>query len=161
LSGKRAGDSLRRVAMYWVVAFVPVAMIVLVPQLVVQDGGLHLSSAAAVGGLLGGQWSDLLTWRPGLPPNLTVELLFAGLTRIMDPNWALKLVVVVALLGFAAAAAALARAVGSPPHYAVLLLPFAMNLLVMLGSSDSSARCHWPCTPWPWCCGPQARGAGC
>lgn len=119
--------------LYWVLAAVPVVVVLFVPQLVLQDGGLHLASASAFEGLLSGRWPELLSWRPGLPPNLLVELLLLGLLQLVDPNWALRIVTVLALGGFAAAGAVLARVVRAPMGSAILLLPFAMNFPLLLG----------------------------
>lgn len=118
---------------YWSVALVPVAFVLLLPALVLQDGGLHLSSAAVLEGLLTGRWTELIDPRPGLPPNLLVELLMLGLIQFLDPNWALRVVVVLALLAFAAAGQMFVRSVGAPVVAAMLFLPFAMHYMLFLG----------------------------
>ena len=115
------------------VAAVPVVVVLLPVQLVVMDGGLHLSSSVAFRSLVAGQWPELLSWRPGLPPNLTVELLLAGVTDHVDPDIAIRAVVVLGLVGFAVAAVVLVRAAGAPTWTALLVLPLQMNAMVMVG----------------------------
>lgn len=133
MASARQHRDLRAETLFWVVAAIPVSLVLLVPQLVVQDGGLHLASAAAMEGLLVGRWPDLLVARPGLHPNLLVELLLLALVQVLDGNWALRVVVVLALVGFAAAGRAIARASGAPIWAALLFLPFAMHYMVLLG----------------------------
>ncbi|MHC1562732.1 hypothetical protein ACR9E3_27530 [Actinomycetospora sp. C-140] len=116
-----------------VVAAVPVVAVLLPAQLVVMDGGLHLSSSVALRSTVTGRWPELLSWRPGLPPNLTVELLMAALSGLVDPDVAVRAVVVLALVGFAVAAVVLVRAAGAPPWTALLVLPMQMNAMVMVG----------------------------
>jgi hypothetical protein len=72
-------------------------------------------------------------WRVVLAPNLTVEAALAALINVVDPNTALRLMVLAALLGFAVAAVLLVRAAGAPTWTAVLLLPVQTNTTVMLG----------------------------
>ncbi len=120
--------------LYWSLSAVPVAVVLALPATVVGAAGLHLASAAALNGLIDGRWPNLLHWVPTVHPNLGVEALLAGLIRIMDPGWAVRLVVCVALVGFSLAAAALARSVGAPLMAAVLFLPFQANYLFNEGS---------------------------
>src|SRR4051794_35156163 len=80
------------------VAAVPVVVVLLPAQLVVMDGGLHLSSSVALRGMLAGRWPELLTSRPGLPPNLLVELLLAGTSGVLDGDVVVRGTVVLALV---------------------------------------------------------------
>jgi hypothetical protein len=120
-------------AIFWAIAFVPVAVVLTTPHLVVEDGGLHLSNAIALRGLVDGWFSPLLSWRPVLSPNMTVEILLAALTTVLSGDAALKLVVVVGLLGYALSIAALMRAVRLPIYFGMPLLAFQMHYFVMLG----------------------------
>lgn len=112
---------------FWLVAAAPCIAVLALPELVVQDGGLHLSSATALGELFAGDFRDVIEVRAVVPPNLTVEVLLLGLLHVMGPGWALKLVVVAVLAGFAAAARYLVVAAGASGPWALLLLPFAWN----------------------------------
>jgi hypothetical protein len=103
------------------------------PHIVVEDGGLHLSNAMALRGLIGGWFPSMVSWRPVLAPNTTVEIVLAVLTTVMSGNLALKVVIAVGLLGFAFAVFALMRAVRLPVYFGIPLLVFEMHYLVMLG----------------------------
>jgi hypothetical protein len=120
-------------AVFWAIACVPIAVVLTTPHFVVQDGGLHLSSAVALRGLIGDWFPSLLGWRPVLSPNMTVEAVLAGLTSIVSADVALKLVVVIGLIGYAVAIAALMRAAGLPLYLGIPLLAFEMHYFVMLG----------------------------
>lgn len=109
------------------VAAVPVVVVMLPTQLVVMDGGLHLSSSVALRGMLAGAWPGLLEWRPGLPPNLLVELALAATSGVVDGDVVVRATVVLALVGFAAGAIALVRAAGAPTWTVLLLLPVQMS----------------------------------
>ncbi|MDT7580884.1 MAG: hypothetical protein QOK35_2148, partial [Pseudonocardiales bacterium] len=124
---------------FLIVALAPVLAVLAVPIQVLDDAGLHLASADALQYTLTGEFADVLTWRPGLPPNLTVELIFLGLLQLLSPIWALKVVVAGLLGGFAYAARRLVVAAGAPGPWAVLLLPFAWHHLVALGFLGFSA----------------------
>jgi hypothetical protein len=124
-----------------VVALAPVVAILTLPILVLQDGGLHLASASALQYLLTGDFDDVLTWRPGLPPNLTAELVLLGLMQVLPPSWALKLLVAAILVGFTVAARKLVVATGVPGPWAVVVLPFAWNRLLAMGFLGFSAAC--------------------
>lgn len=102
-------------------------------QLVLMDGGLHLSSAAAVRGLAAGRWTDLLTWKVVVAPNLLVEVLTFGLATWLDGDVVVRGVAILLVLGFSAAVLGLARAVGAPLWTATLALPFAANVALMAG----------------------------
>lgn len=124
---------------FLVVALAPVLAVLAVPIPVLDDAGLHLASADALQYTLTGEFADVLTSRPGLPPNLTVELIFVGLLQMLPPVWAVKVVVAGILGGFAYAARRLVVAAGAPGPWAVLLLPFAWHHLVALGFLGFSA----------------------
>ncbi|MEJ2862469.1 hypothetical protein [Actinomycetospora flava] len=115
------------------VAAVPVVVVLLPAQLVVMDGGLHLSSSVALRGMLAGRWPDLLVWHPGLPPNLLVELLLGATSGVLDADVVVRGTVVLALVGFAAGAVALVRAAGAPTWTALLLLPVQMSASLLVG----------------------------
>ncbi|GAA4903481.1 hypothetical protein EV188_10419 [Actinomycetospora succinea] len=115
------------------VAAVPVVVVLLPAQLVVMDGGLHLSSSVALRGMLGGQWPDLLVWRPGLPPNLLVELLLGATSGVLDADVVVRGAVVLALVGFAVAAVVVVHAAGAPTWTALLLLPVQMSASLLVG----------------------------
>jgi hypothetical protein len=120
-------------AMFWAIACVPVAVVLATPRLVVQDGGLHLANAVAFRGLMSDWFPSLVSWRPVLSPNMTVEVFLAGLTSIVSADTALRLVVVIGLIGYAVAVAALIHAVGLPAYAGIPLLVFEMHYFVMLG----------------------------
>ncbi|WP_018331562.1 hypothetical protein [Actinomycetospora chiangmaiensis] len=115
------------------VTAVVVAGLAIPRQLVLMDGGLHLSSATALRGLVDGRWGDLLTWRPVLAPNLTVEALALVLTPVLDGDVVVRGLAVVVVLGFSGAVLLLARAAGAPWWSATLALPFAANVSLMAG----------------------------
>jgi hypothetical protein len=125
----RPGSDRCGILVYWILACVPVAVVLAVPALALTDGGMHLESAEAFDGLIAGRWTGLVHWTGTLPPNLLVELVLGFLVRIMDPEWALRLVACALLLGFAAAAAALVKALRAPTIAAILFLPFQANYL--------------------------------
>jgi hypothetical protein len=114
---------------YWVLAAIPVAVTLFLPALVITDGGLHLESAVALNGLVDGRWTGLVNWTGTVPPNLLVEVALAVLIRIMDPEWALRLVACVLLLGFAAGARAVVKALKAPAAAGILFLPFEAHYL--------------------------------
>ena len=120
-------------ATFWVIALVPVVVFLTTPRIVLQDGGLHLANAVAWRGLIENWFPSLLSWRAILPPNLTVEVVLAGLTTIVSADTALRLVIVIGLLGYALAVAALIRAAGLPAYMGIPLLAFEMHYFVMLG----------------------------
>jgi hypothetical protein len=103
------------------------------PRIVVQDGGLHLSNAVALRGLIEGWFPSLLSWREILSPNMTVEVVLAGLTSVLSADLALRLIIVIGLVGYAFAIAALVRAAGMPAYLGIPLLAFEMHYFVMLG----------------------------
>lgn len=121
---------------FWLVALAPVLAIVVLPRLVVQDGGLHLTAATALGQLWSGDFAGSIEFRPGLPPNTVLELVLLGLLQIFSAGVALKIVVAALLLGFALAARSLVTAAGAPAPWAVLLLPFAWNRPLAWGFLD-------------------------
>lgn len=125
----RQGSDRWGVLVYWILACIPVAVVLAVPALAITDGGLHLESAQAFDGVIAGRWTGLVHWTGTLPPNLLVELVLGLLVRIMDPEWALRLVACALLLGFAAAAAALVKALRAPAIAGILFLPFEANYL--------------------------------
>ena len=84
-------------------------------------------------GLIEHSFPSLLSWRAILPPNLTVEVVLAGLTTVVSADTALRLVIVIGLLGYAFAIAALIRAAGLPAYMGIPLLAFEMHYFVMLG----------------------------
>ena len=77
--------------------------------------------------------SSLVSWRPVLAPNMTVEIVLAALTMVMSGDLALKVVIVVGLVGYAVAVAALMRAAHMPVYFGIPLLAFEMHYFVMLG----------------------------
>ena len=79
----------------------PLLVVLTTPHIVVEDGGLHLSNAMALRGLIGGWFPSMVSWRPVLAPNMTVEIVLAVLTTVMSGDLALKVVIAVGLLGFA------------------------------------------------------------
>ena len=103
------------------------------PHIVVEDGGLHLSNAMAFRGLIGGWFPSMVSWRPVLAPNMTVEIALAALTTVMSGDLALKVVIAVGLLGYAFAVAALMRATRLAVYFGIPLLAFEMHYFVMLG----------------------------
>ena len=123
----------------WVVALAPVLAVLTVPILVLEDGGLHLTSASSLEYLLTGRFSDVLAWRPGVPPNLTVEIVLLGLLQVLPPIWALKVVVAAVLVGFALAARRLVVAGGATAAWATVLLPFAWHRPLAMGFLGFSA----------------------
>lgn len=137
-SRRRDLDRLGAIA-YWTLAAVPVVVTLFLPALALTDGGLHLASATAVNGLLDGRWPGLVQWTASLPPNVTMEALLAVLIRVMDAEWALRLVACLLLLGFAAAAAALVRALGAPTVAAMLFLPFQAHAMFQTGQLGFTA----------------------
>ena len=124
---------------FLVVAAAPVVALLAVPIPVLDDAGLHLASAAALQYTLTGQFGDVLTWRPGLPPNLTAEIVLLGLLQLLAPVWALKALIAAIVLGFAFAARRLVTAAGAAAPWAVLLLPFAWHRMLALGFLGFSA----------------------
>jgi len=124
---------------FWVVAAAPVVAVLLLPELVLQDGGLHLSSATTLGQVFTGEYGGIIEWRPGVPPNLTVELVLLGLLHVLDAGLALKVLVCALLIGFAMAARSLVVAAGAPAPWAVLLLPFAWHRPLAMGFLDFCA----------------------
>jgi hypothetical protein len=52
-------------------------------------------------GLIEHWFPSLLSWRAILPPNMTVEVVLAGLTTVVSADTALRLVIVIGLLGYA------------------------------------------------------------
>lgn len=124
---------------FWIVAVAPVLSVIALPVVVLQDGGLHLSAATALGELLADGFSDVIVWRPGIPPNITVEFALLGLLQVLPPVWALKLLVAAILMGFAFAARLLVTAAGVPGPWAMLLLPFAWNRPLAWGFLGFSA----------------------
>src|SRR4051812_5390726 len=97
-------------AAFWCLAAVPVIVILAMPRIVVQDGGLHMSSAMALRGLIEGWFPSLLDWRPILTPNMTVEAVLAALSTVFSADVSMRIVLIVGLIGYAAAVAALMRA---------------------------------------------------
>jgi hypothetical protein len=124
---------------FWLVALAPVLAVLTLPIMVVDDGPLHVSSAAALDYQINGTFGDVLTWRAILPPNLTAELALIGLLHIASPVWALKVFVVAVLVGFALAARRLITATGVAAPWAVLLLPFAWHRSLAAGFLGFSA----------------------
>jgi hypothetical protein len=120
-------------ATFWLIAAVPLLVLLTTPHVVVEDGGLHLSNAMALRGLIEGWFPSLVSWRPVLAPNMTVEIVLAALTTVMSGNLALKVVIAVGLLGYAFAVAALMRAAHLPVYYGIPLLALEMHYFVMLG----------------------------
>lgn len=108
----------------------------MLPRLVVQDGGLHLTAATALGQLRSGDFAASIEFRPGLPPNTVLELVLLGLLQVFSAGVALKIVVAALLVGFALAARSLVTAAGAPAPGAVLLLPFAWNRPLAWGFLD-------------------------
>jgi hypothetical protein len=123
---------------FWLVALAPVAAVLLVPVLVVQDGALHVSSADALGQLASGRFDDVITGRPGVPPNIVAELLLWALIHLVGATWGLKILVAGILIGFALAARFLVASAGAAPEWAVLLLPFAWHRPLAWGFTDYS-----------------------
>jgi hypothetical protein len=121
------------VVLYWAIAAVPVVVVLAVPQLVLEDGGLHLSNATALRGLIHGWWPDLLTWRAALNPNTTGELSLLGLTSFLGPDAALRIATIMGMLGYAGAVAMLVRALKLPLFTGLLLLPLEMSFPTMMG----------------------------
>ena len=121
------------VVAYWALAAIPVVITLLLPSLVLTDGGMHLASATALNGLVDGQWPGLVEWTGTLPPNLLVELVLAGLIRFMDPMGALQLVAAALLIGFAAGVRAVVRSLRAPAVAGILFLPFQANFLFEVG----------------------------
>ena len=112
---------------------VPLLVVVTTPHIVVEDGGLHLSNAMALRGLVEGWFPSLVSWRPVLAPNSIVEIVLAGLTTVMSGDVALKVIIGVGLVGYAIAVAALMRAAHLPLCFGIPLLAFEMHYFVMLG----------------------------
>jgi hypothetical protein len=113
---------------------VPVLAVLTVHPLVLQDGGLHLSNAVAWRGLVNGWWPGLLEWRTLLAPNMTVELALLGLTHLLSGDAAVRIVVAIGLVGYAAAVAVLMRVLRLSLWLGIPLLAFQMNFLLMMGS---------------------------
>ncbi|HEY5185764.1 MAG TPA: hypothetical protein VIM19_12850 [Actinomycetes bacterium] len=124
---------------FWVVALAPVLVVLLLPRVVLQDGGLHLSAANALSMQLRGELGDVITWRAGLPPNLLSEVALLALLQVLPASWALKVLVAGILVGFAVAARSVVSATGAAAPWAALLLPFAWNRTLAWGFLDYSA----------------------
>lgn len=120
-------------AIFWAIALIPVLVLLTTPHVVVEDGGLHLSNAVALRGLIEGWFPSLLSWRPVLSPNITVEIVLTALTSFVSGDVALKVVLAVGLVGYAAAVAALMRAARLPVYFGIPLLAYEMHYFVMLG----------------------------
>lgn len=120
-------------AIFWGIAVIPFIVLVTTPHIVVEDGGLHLSNAVALRGLVDGWFPSLITWRPVLSPNITVEIALAALTAVVSGDVALKVVIGIGLIGYAIAVAVLMRAVHRPVYFGIPLLAFEMHYFVMLG----------------------------
>jgi hypothetical protein len=120
-------------------ALTPMVAMLAIPIPVLDDVGLHLASASALGYQMDGEFADVLSWRPGLPPNLTVELALRALLWVLPPVWAAKTLVAAVLIGFAWAARRLVVAAGVAAPWALALLPFAWHRPLALGFLDFSA----------------------
>lgn len=119
--------------MFWIIALVPAIVLVSNPHVVVEDGGLHLSNAMALRGLIDGWFPSLIGWRAVLAPNIVVEFTLTALTAVVTADVALKVVIVVGLVGYAISVAALMRAARLPVYFGIPLLAFEMHYFVMLG----------------------------
>ncbi|GAB91324.1 hypothetical protein [Gordonia rhizosphera] len=117
---------------FWMIAMIPVIVVLIPNNLVLQDGGLHIDSSTALRGLINGWFPNLLEWQ-SLSPNTTVEALLALLTSYLSADVSLRLVAVLGLFGFAWGVVALMRAIGRPVVVGVVLLPFQMSSIFMLG----------------------------
>ena len=53
---------------FWGISAVPVIVVLALPVLVLEDGGLHISNAVATNGLIRDWWPALLEWRPPFFP---------------------------------------------------------------------------------------------
>lgn len=118
---------------FWLIAAVPVIVVLIVPALVVQDGGLHISNAVALQGLIEGRWPLELEWRTALAPNTTVELALLGLIQLTSADIAVRVIVVLTMLAHAMVVALLTRALRIPLYAGIPLLLFQMNFLLMMG----------------------------
>lgn len=124
---------------FWAAALAPALFVLTLPAVPLQDGGLHLSSATALQQVAGGEFPTVLQWRPGLPPNLTVEIVLAGLLSVVPPGPALKAVVVAVLVLFALGARSVVSAAGVAGPWAILVLPLAWHRPLAMGFLGFSA----------------------
>ena len=108
-------------------------MVLTTPHIVVEDGGLHLSNAMALRGLIDGWFPSLVSWRPVLSPNITVEIVLAALTTVISGDPGVEGGHRCRSLGYAFAVAALMRAARLPVYFGIPLLAFEMHYFVMLG----------------------------
>jgi hypothetical protein len=118
---------------FWAIAIVPVIVVMTTPHVVVQDGGLHFANTVALRGLFEHWFPNYLTARPTLQPNITVEGALTLLTMVTSADNALKIVLILGLLGYAVAVATLARFAGLPLILGIPLLAFEMHSLVIFG----------------------------
>ena len=118
---------------FWAISAVPVIIVVTLPTLVLEDGGLHISNAVAMNGLIRGWWPAVVEWRPALLPYLTSELSLTGLIQVVDGDTALKVVAAIGLIAYSLGVASLMRAVRLPLAAGIPLLAFEMSYLFMLG----------------------------
>jgi hypothetical protein len=131
---KIAGTDVRAGSLaFWGISAIPVIVVLALPALVLQDGGLHIANAVAMNGLIRGWWPALVEWRPALLPYLTSDVALTGLIQVMDGNTALKVVAAIGLIAFSLAVASLMRAVHLPLAAGIPLLAFEMSYLFMLG----------------------------
>jgi hypothetical protein len=118
---------------FWGISAVPVIVVLALPVLVLEDGGLHIANAVAMNGLIRDWWPALLEWRLTLLPYLTSEVALTGLIQAMDGDTALKVIAAIGLMAYSLAVASLMRAVHLPLAAGIPLLAFEMSYLFMLG----------------------------
>ncbi len=124
------------------------------PLFPTQDGAVHLYYAQALSHLLSGSqlYSQFFAIRHPLPPYQFHYLLLIGLTKLVRPLLAEKIVVCLMIVGFVYGFRALARKVGPSAGLVTLwIVPLSLNWMVGMGFHNfclSMALGFWAMAAW-------------